>query len=118
MRHIKPPYRSICGLALIVFGGVWLFEPSEDSSQRVIMAQAAELSVPKTAAVERFDFALQDLQGWKTIDGQWAVRPLTVGGLLVMLVIQASQRQPERCPAGRRVDVRSPSTLGRDYEDL
>ena len=65
MRRIKPPYRSICGLALIVFGGVWLFEPSEDSSQRVIMAQAAELSVPKTAAVERFDFALQDLQGWR-----------------------------------------------------
>ena len=76
MRRIKPPYRSICGLALIVFGGVWLFEPSEDSSQRVIMAQAAELSVPKTAAVERFDFALQDLQGWKTIDGQWAVEEM------------------------------------------
>ncbi len=76
MGCIKPPYRSICGLALIVFGGVWLFEPSEDSSQRVIMAQAAELSVPKTAAVERFGFALQDLQGWKTIDGQWAVEEL------------------------------------------
>lgn len=76
MRHIKPPYRFICGLALIVFGGVWFFEPSEDPSQRFIMAQAAELNVPETAAVERFDFELQDLKGWNTIDGQWAVEEM------------------------------------------
>ena len=63
MWRIKPLYRSICGLALIVFGGVWLFEPSEDPSQRVIMAQAIELNVPETAAVERFDFELQDSHG-------------------------------------------------------
>ncbi len=76
MRRIKPLYRSICGLALIVFGGVWLFEPSEDSSQRFIMAQAAELSVPETAQAERFDFELQDLKGWRTIDGEWAVEEM------------------------------------------
>ena len=76
MRRIKPPYRYICGLALIVFGGVWLFEPSEGSSQGFIMAQAAEINVPETAAVERFDFELQDLKGWKTIDGQWAVEEM------------------------------------------
>jgi hypothetical protein len=76
MRRIKPLYRSICGLALIVFGSVWVFEPSEDPSQRVIMAQAAELSVPETAQVERFDFELQDLKGWKTIDGEWAVEEM------------------------------------------
>jgi hypothetical protein len=76
MRRIKPLYRHLCGLALIVFGGVWLFEPSEDPSQRVIMAQAIELNVPETAEMEHFDFEPQDLKGWKTIDGQWAVEEM------------------------------------------
>jgi hypothetical protein len=76
MRRIKPLSRYVCGLALIVFGGVWVFEPSEDPSQRVIMAQAAELNVPETVAVEHFDFEPQDLNGWKTIDGQWTVEAM------------------------------------------
>jgi hypothetical protein len=76
MRRIKPLYRYVCGLALIVLGEVWVLEPPKDPSQRVIMAQAAELSVPETAAVERFDFELEDLKGWKTIDGQWAVEAM------------------------------------------
>jgi hypothetical protein len=76
MRHIKSPYRYLCGLALIVFGGVGVFEPFEGPSQRFIMVQAAELTVPETAQVERFDFEPQGLEGWKTIDGQWAVEEM------------------------------------------
>jgi 3-keto-disaccharide hydrolase len=76
MRRITPLSRYVCGLALIVFGGVWVFEPCEGPSQRVIMAQAAELHVPDEAAVERFDFEEGNLEGWTTIDGQWAVEAM------------------------------------------
>jgi hypothetical protein len=76
MRRIKPLYRYVCGLALIRLGGVWTFEPSEAPSQRLIMAQAAELKVPDDAAVERFDFEPTTLEGWTTVDGQWAVEEM------------------------------------------
>jgi hypothetical protein len=76
MHHIKPWCRYAFGLALIVFGGVWVFGSSGDPSHRLSMAQAAELKVPDEAEVERFDFEPPTLEGWKTVDGQWAVEEM------------------------------------------
>jgi hypothetical protein len=76
MQRIKPFVRYALGLALIVFGGVWVFGSSEDRSHPTPMAQAAELKVPDEAAVERFDFAEGNLKGWKTVDGQWTLEEM------------------------------------------
>jgi 3-keto-disaccharide hydrolase len=77
MHHIKPWCRYAFGLALIVFGGFWVFGSSGDPSHRLSMAQAAELKVPDEAEVERFDFEPSSLEGWKTVDGQWAVEEMS-----------------------------------------
>jgi 3-keto-disaccharide hydrolase len=76
MHHIKPLFRYAFGLALIVFGAFWVFGSSGDPSHRLSMAQAAELKVPDDAVVERFDFEQSSLEGWKTVDGQWAVEEM------------------------------------------
>jgi 3-keto-disaccharide hydrolase len=36
-------------------------------------AMADELSVPPSTPTERFDFAQKGIEGWRSIDGQWAV---------------------------------------------
>jgi Domain of Unknown Function (DUF1080) len=76
MHHIKPLFRYAFGLALIVFGAFWVFGSFGDPSHRLSMVQTAELKVPDDAAVERFDFEPPGLEGWKTVDGQWAVEEM------------------------------------------
>jgi len=76
MQRIKPFVRYALGLALIVFGAVWVFGSPDDRSHPTPMAQAAELKVPDEAAVERFDFEPPGLEGWKTVDGQWTVEEM------------------------------------------
>jgi hypothetical protein len=53
-----------------------VFGASGDRSHRPPIAYAAELKVPDTAAVERFDFEPPGLAGWKTVDGQWTVEEM------------------------------------------
>ena len=87
MHHIKPWFRYAFGLALIVLGGFWVFGPVEEQHPRSLLAQAAELKVPDEAEVERFDFEPSSLEGWKTVDGQWAVeeRPGAPSGQRVLV---------------------------------
>ena len=40
------------------------------------VARADELSVSPTAPTERFDFEQKGLEGWRSIDGQWAVEEM------------------------------------------
>src|SRR6266487_5307607 len=76
MHHIKPLFRYAFGLALITFGAFWVLGSFGDPSHRLSMVQTAELKVPDDAAVERFDFEQPGLEGWKTVDGQWAVEEM------------------------------------------
>jgi len=76
MEWMKPLSRYALGVALIVLGAFWVFGSSGERSHRLSMAQAAELKVPEGAAVERFDFEQPGLEGWKTVDGQWAVEEM------------------------------------------
>jgi 3-keto-disaccharide hydrolase len=76
MQRIKPFVGYAYGLALIVLGGFWVFGSSADRPSSPWLANAAELKVPEEAAVERFDFEEGNLEGWKTIDGQWTVEAM------------------------------------------
>jgi len=40
---------------------------------RGALAQADELTLPQGATTERFDFERPGLEGWRSVDGQWAV---------------------------------------------
>jgi hypothetical protein len=59
-----------------VLGGLWVFGSPADRPSAPWVAHAAELKVPETAAVERFDFEPGNLDGWTTVDGQWAVEEM------------------------------------------
>ncbi len=85
MQWIKTPRHLVFGLALSVLGlfvlyglfgfSEW-FEWSGDRQNQTAMANAAELKVPDAAPVERFDFAQKGIEGWKTVDGRWAVEEM------------------------------------------
>ncbi len=76
MRRIRSWHRYVLGLTLIGLGGFWVFGSSGEHHPRALVAQAAELTVPDEAAVERFDFEPPTLEGWKTVDGQWTVEEM------------------------------------------
>jgi Domain of Unknown Function (DUF1080) len=43
------------------------------TAQRLALAALPELSLPADALEERFDFEAKGLEGWTTVNGQWAV---------------------------------------------
>src|SRR5262245_59614873 len=76
MHHMKRWFRYALGVGLIVLGAFWVIGSPGDRSPRLSMAQPAELKVPDDAAVERLDFETPSLEGWKAVDGQWAVEEM------------------------------------------
>src|SRR5215510_15667556 len=53
-----------------------LFGLSGEHLTPLSRAHAAELQVPEEAAMARFDFEQQGIEGWKTVDGQWVVEEM------------------------------------------
>src|SRR5215831_6702824 len=45
-------------------------------SRRVALAAPPEIKLPDTLPVETFDFERKGLDGWTTVDGQWAVEEM------------------------------------------
>jgi len=41
-----------------------------------MMASAAELKVPDSVPIERFDFEQKGIEGWRIVDGRWAVEEM------------------------------------------
>jgi Domain of Unknown Function (DUF1080) len=76
MRRIRAWQRYILGLTLIGLGGYWVFGSPGEHHPRARVAQAAEIKVPDDASDQRFDFETPSLDGWKTVDGQWAVEEM------------------------------------------
>ncbi len=85
MQWTRPSRRLGFGLALSALGLLGLyglfessewFESSGDRHIETSMANAAELKVPDAAPVERFHFGQRGIEGWKTVDGRWAVEQI------------------------------------------
>lgn len=68
----------VLGLAMLygLFGSSEWFEWLGDRHNQTSTADAAELKVPGAAPVDRFDFAQKGIEGWKTIEGRWAVEEM------------------------------------------
>ncbi len=73
------------GLMVIVLGVVGVYGLSEllerfewpgERQDRTSLAHAAELKIPDTVPTERFDFEQQSIDGWKTVDGRWAIEEM------------------------------------------
>jgi hypothetical protein len=88
MRDIRASCRLAFPLALSVVGlsGLLLLhEVPETPEAQARRAEAAESGVPDTAPVERFNFALRGIEGWKAVDGRWAVEQVPGGGGRVLI---------------------------------
>src|SRR5207245_5117441 len=42
-------------------------------------AAPAEIKLPENIPVDRFDFETKGIEGWTTVDGQWAVEDMEIG---------------------------------------
>ena len=69
--------RTVALRSVLVMVGLFEFLGfSRDWPSRTLMANAAELKLPASARVERFDFEQKGLEGWKTVDGQWTLEEM------------------------------------------
>ena len=89
--HGGPSCPSVARRMLGVLGVLWVCELvslSGASPNAHTLAHAADLTVPAAAAVERFDFAQQRLQGWHTMEGQWAIEEVQGKRVLVQRAVE------------------------------
>ena len=73
-------------------------------------ASADKLSVPPTAPTERFDFEQKGIEGWRSIEGQWAVEEMAGAPSGKRVLVQRAVQNPFNvivAPGGpyRDVDV-------------
>jgi Domain of Unknown Function (DUF1080) len=72
------------------------------------MAHAAELKLPEGSTVEQFNFEKKGIEGWKTVDGQWAVEEMAgapSGKRVLMLRPKGSAFNVIVAPGGPYSDV-------------
>lgn len=60
----------------VLFENFDLFELSEDRDGGTSMANGAELKLPESTALTRFDFEQKGTEGWTTVDGRWTVEEI------------------------------------------
>jgi 3-keto-disaccharide hydrolase len=53
-----------------------LFDAWRADGPPASLSAAAALTVPESAAVERFDFEQRGLEGWRTVNGRWAIESM------------------------------------------
>jgi hypothetical protein len=75
-RTAPPSRRSLRTTGLYLLGGFVLTALIGDDSRRSLGAEAAALALPAKATVLRFDFEQGTLDGWKAVDGRWAVEEM------------------------------------------
>ena len=114
MQWIRPSRLKLFGFALIVVGLISLyglfesFEFSEKSEMPKANASAAEIQLSDTAKVERYDFDQKGIEGWKPINGQWAVEEMAgapSGKRVLILRPQGSDFNVIVAPGGPYTDV-------------
>ncbi len=76
IRNIKSSRRHFFRSTLRFLGALQLFSLAGGHRGRAFKANAAELAVPASATEVRFDFEQGSLEGWKSVDGRWAVEEM------------------------------------------
>ena len=76
IRVVRSSRRHLFRLLLRVLGVFPLFALARDRRSAASNAEATELTVPAATPVTRFDFEQETLDGWKTVDGRWAIEEM------------------------------------------
>ncbi len=70
---MRATFTVVFWLALSLVGFFGFFGTSGEDQRHRSLAHAAELQLPFSGQVERFDFEKKGIEGWKTVDGRWGV---------------------------------------------
>jgi Domain of Unknown Function (DUF1080) len=76
MQRISFSGRVVFGVASGILGLCWMLGWLGGCQRCTLTANAAGLSVPADAGITRFDFEQGTLDGWKTVDGRWAIEEM------------------------------------------
>jgi len=71
-------------------------------------AAAEELKVPDSVPTDRFDFETKGVEGWTTVDGQWAVEEMADAPSGKQVLVQRATKKPFNvivAPPGPYTDV-------------
>lgn len=97
MQWMRALSRHVCRLTLsvcVVCGVCGLWSLSRDDQRRTGLIYAAELKVPETASVERFDFEQQGIEGWKPVAGRWAIEEMSGAPSGKQVLVQRAVENP------------------------
>jgi hypothetical protein len=89
MQHIRSLGRASVQLTLRVLGVVWVC-----ALGGVVGAHAAEIKIPEEAAVERFDFEPQGVEGWRSVEGRWVVEEMPGAPSGKRVLVQRATENP------------------------
>ena len=95
----------VLALTLDMLGLLGIFA-SDGGNQT--MAHVAELKLPESSTVQRFDFDQKGIEGWKTVNGQWVVEEMAgapSGKRVLILRPQGSDFNVIVAPGGPYSDV-------------
>ena len=101
MRQIAMSRRRWLGTALATFG---VFSVRRGEA----LAASAEIQLPDNTPVETFDFESKGIEGWATVDGQWAVEDMAGAPRGKKVLVQRATMNPFNvivAPSGPYSDV-------------
>ena len=93
------------GLVMTGLAAVAAFSLSRQGRAR---AAPAEVKLPDNIPVDRFDFETKGIEGWTTVDGQWAVEDMAGAPSGKKVLVQRATRNQFNvmvAPAGPYTDV-------------
>jgi hypothetical protein len=101
MQWLTTSRRRFLGAALAALG---VYRRSRDQAR----AESREIKVPDNTPEERFDFETKGIEGWTTVDGQWAVEEMADAPSGRKVLVQRATRNPFNvivAPSGPFTDV-------------
>jgi hypothetical protein len=101
MQLLTTSRRRFLGAVLAALG---VYRRSDDQAR----AQSKEIKVPENTPEERFDFETKGVEGWTTVDGQWAVEEMADAPSGRKVLVQRATRNPFNvivAPSGPFTDV-------------
>jgi hypothetical protein len=109
MHRISPSTVRVFALIVIAISASHgLFKLVAMSGEESQTVNAAEIQLPSAAPVERYDFDQKGVEGWKIVDGQWAVEDMPgapSGKRVLMLRPKGSAFNVIVAPGGPYTDV-------------
>ena len=102
MHHAEVSRRRLLRTALATLGVFSVIR------RRGALAAPAEIKLPDNTPVETFDFESKGIEGWTTVDGQWAIEEVAGAPSGKKVLVQRATKNPYNvivAPPGPYTDI-------------